>query len=432
MKLFEELAGEEAITGRAGVHARRDLRVPDRAHDRARRGARSARRRRRLPRAEMAEHREISRGTGETGLLQRAAEFARDAGFDDGVRRATRRSTCSRSSARSRTSATAPSSPSCASRRSIRPVAARSPTRAWIELDGDPSVRAELVEAYRFGDDQALVFRGEGFSAGDRVRAVVSWSVRFPTMANHTATHLLQEALREVLGEHVKQAGSAVRPDKLRFDFTHTAQLTRRGARRRRAARQRAIFENLRVHTFETPIDEARNLGAMMLFGEKYGDIVRVVEVPGHVDRALRRHARPHDRGDRRLRDPRRGLRRRRRTAHRGDHVRRGVGVPARALAGARRAAGRARGARRELQAHAGCDSGDGRSGRRGWSAERRQPRRPDGRRVRRRRAARAVRPVQAAARAGGRRARLGRRRQGAASSRTSTRPSPSASAPRT
>jgi alanyl-tRNA synthetase len=155
-----------------------------------------------------------------------------------------------------------------------------------IELDGDPATRAELVQAHRVGDDQVLLFRGSGFAAGSRVRALVPWSVRFPTMANHTATHLLQEALREVLGDHVKQAGSAVRPDKLRFDFTHGQQLS---AEERDAVEQRvnrAIFENHPLRVFETPIDEARKLGAMMLFGEKYGDVVRVVEIEG-VSREL-------------------------------------------------------------------------------------------------------------------------------------------------
>ena len=156
-----------------------------------------------------------------------------------------------------------------------------------IELDGDPGTRAELVQAHRVGDDQVLVFRGTGFAAGSRVRALVPWSVRFPTMANHTATHLLQEALREVLGDHVKQAGSAVRPDKLRFDFTHDRSSSRRrSGSRSRSASTSAIFENHPLHIFETPIDEARKLGAMMLFGEKYGDIVRVVEIEG-VSREL-------------------------------------------------------------------------------------------------------------------------------------------------
>jgi alanyl-tRNA synthetase len=139
-----------------------------------------------------------------------------------------------------------------------------------------------VVEAYRFEDDQALLVQGEGIAEGDRVRAVVPWSARFPTMANHTATHLLHRALRDVLGEHVHQAGSAVRPDKLRFDFAHPEALTADERERVELQVNEKIFENLPVQIFETPIDEARRLGATMLFGEKYGDIVRVVEIPGY------------------------------------------------------------------------------------------------------------------------------------------------------
>jgi len=145
----------------------------------------------------------------------------------------------------------------------------------------ETGARAELVDATRLDDDQVLTFIGEGFASGDRVRAVVPWSMRFPTMANHTATHLLHEALRRLLGEHVKQAGSAVRPDKLRFDFTHDRALTQEERTEVERIVNEQIFANHPVRTFETPIDEARKLGAQMLFGEKYGDIVRVVEIEG-------------------------------------------------------------------------------------------------------------------------------------------------------
>jgi alanyl-tRNA synthetase len=150
----------------------------------------------------------------------------------------------------------------------------------YLETE-DGSARAELVEALRLESDQELVFSGSGFAQGDRVKAIVPWSVRYPTMANHTATHVLHECLREVLGAHVKQAGSAVRPDKLRFDFTHPQALSadeRTEIERRVNAR---VFANLPVRIFETPIEEARKLGAQMLFTEKYGDIVRVVDIDG-------------------------------------------------------------------------------------------------------------------------------------------------------
>ena len=152
--------------------------------------------------------------------------------------------------------------------------------QGWIEHE-ETGARAELRDAVRIGDDQTLVFEGEGFAVGDRVKAVVPWAARFPTMANHTATHLLHEALRRVLGEHVQQAGSAVRPDKLRFDFTHGQALTGEERAQVEELVNEHVFAAHPVRTFETPIDEARRLGAQMLFGEKYGDIVRVVEIDG-------------------------------------------------------------------------------------------------------------------------------------------------------
>ena len=231
-------------------------------------------------RVEMERHREISRGTGEKGLGQRAADFAQTAGFATEFVGYAKVDVLTQLGALEDLGdgtflAKLRESP-------FYPAGGGQVTdQGWIQRDDDAAVRAELIEAYRFDADQVLVFRGHGFAAGDRVQAVVPWAVRFPTMANHTATHLLQAALREVLGEHVVQAGSAVRPDKLRFDFTHGSQLT---AEEREAIEQRvnrAIFANVPVNTFETTLDEARRLGAMALFGEKYGDVVRVVDVQG-------------------------------------------------------------------------------------------------------------------------------------------------------
>ena len=228
-------------------------------------------------REEMARHREISRSGGERAHAQRAADFAAEAGFatefvgyekldvltqlgaleelEDGLFLAKLRE-----------------SP-------FYPDGGGQVTDAgWIEKDG---ARAELISAFRLGEDQALVLDGEGFTAGDRVRAIVPWRVRFPTMANHTATHLLHKALQDVLGDHVRQAGSAVRPDKLRFDFTHSQALTAEERERVEEMVNEVVFENRPVRAFLTPIEEARKLGAMMLFGEKYGEVVRVVEVDG-------------------------------------------------------------------------------------------------------------------------------------------------------
>ena len=99
-------------------------------------------------------------------------------------------------------------------------------------------------------------------------------------MRNHTATHLLHAALRERLGTHVRQAGSAVRPDKLRFDFTHGAAAEPRGAAGGRGSRQRVDQgQPAGPRPSDGAAAEAEELGAMALFGEKYGDWVRVIEV---------------------------------------------------------------------------------------------------------------------------------------------------------
>jgi alanyl-tRNA synthetase len=141
--------------------------------------------------------------------------------------------------------------------------------------------RGVVGDVVRLGDDQAVVVDVElgELRPGERVLAQVDPLARHATECNHTATHLLHAALRERLGTHVRQAGSYVGPGKLRFDFTHGAGLSSDELRdvEDRVNRQIAAAEVVRP--FETTLDEARRLGAMALFGEKYGDVVRVVQI---------------------------------------------------------------------------------------------------------------------------------------------------------
>jgi alanyl-tRNA synthetase len=146
---------------------------------------------------------------------------------------------------------------------------------------------ARVLDVYRVGEDQALEVESSGeIDPGVAVIAEVDRQTRHATMRNHTATHLLHAALRERLGTHVRQAGSAVRPDKLRFDFTHGQGL---GGEDLRAIEDRVnewIKASRPVRWIEMERAEAERLGAMALFGEKYGEWVRVVEVDG-VSREL-------------------------------------------------------------------------------------------------------------------------------------------------
>ncbi|MBI4832502.1 MAG: alanine--tRNA ligase, partial [Candidatus Lindowbacteria bacterium] len=114
---------------------------------------------------------------------------------------------------------------------------------------------------------------------GQIVRAQVEESLRRDTAAHHSGTHLLQSALREVLGPHVYQAGSLVGPDKFRFDYAHFAALDRRQLQQVEALVNRRIRENIPVDTMILPFDKAKQMGAIALFGEKYGDEVRVVKM---------------------------------------------------------------------------------------------------------------------------------------------------------
>jgi alanyl-tRNA synthetase len=118
-------------------------------------------------------------------------------------------------------------------------------------------------------------------AVGDTLRAEVAVALRDATRRNHTATHLLHASLRQVLGTHVKQAGSVVDPGRLRFDFTHYAGLDRAELEEVERLTNQQILRNTVVTTNILPLDEAIATGAMALFGEKYGEQVRVVSVPG-------------------------------------------------------------------------------------------------------------------------------------------------------
>ncbi|HUA05837.1 MAG TPA: alanine--tRNA ligase [Solirubrobacteraceae bacterium] len=146
-------------------------------------------------------------------------------------------------------------------------------------LAGD--CRARVEDVLRLGDDQVLAVVPERgtIEVGERVHAHVDRAARHATECNHTATHLLHAALRQRVGNHVRQAGSYVGPDKLRFDFTHGKALTPEELSDIEDQVNFWILESQPVRAITTTLEEARRLGAMALFGEKYGDVVRMVEV---------------------------------------------------------------------------------------------------------------------------------------------------------
>ncbi len=147
---------------------------------------------------------------------------------------------------------------------------------------GDWELLVESVVRNDRGQNVVLgeVVRGDPEEVPEAVTAVVDEPARRDTERNHTATHLLHAALREVLGDHVQQAGSLVAPDRLRFDFSHTGPLADDERKAIEASVNRAIWDNTELEIGQRPYREALEAGAMALFGEKYGDVVRVVAVP--------------------------------------------------------------------------------------------------------------------------------------------------------
>jgi len=147
-----------------------------------------------------------------------------------------------------------------------------------------PAGRAQVTDTTKPGGEIIVhhIRVEEGrLAVGDRVELTVDPRTRAATAANHTATHLLHAALRKHLGEHVKQAGSLVAPGRLRFDFTHFEALTPEQMRAIEAEVNAGIRANRQVVTEVMDIDQALASGAMALFEERYGDKVRLVQIPG-------------------------------------------------------------------------------------------------------------------------------------------------------
>ena len=164
-------------------------------------------------------------------------------------------------------------------------------TPFYAESGGQVGDQGELVSgSARFAVEDTLKIKADVFghhgtleqgtlSVGDHVTARVDTALRAATVRNHSATHLMHKALREVLGDHVQQKGSLVNAERTRFDFSHNAPVTDEQIRAIEAIVNAEVLANAATQARLMGIEEAKLTGAMMLFGEKYGDIVRVLDI---------------------------------------------------------------------------------------------------------------------------------------------------------
>ncbi|SHF66786.1 alanine--tRNA ligase [Ornithinibacillus halophilus] len=151
--------------------------------------------------------------------------------------------------------------------------------KGWIYTENASLYVVDVQKSPKGDHIHKAVVKDGVVNTGDTVKAVVESEFRNAVIKNHTATHLLHQALKDVLGSHVNQAGSLVTPERLRFDFSHFNALTTEELQQIEQIVNEKIWESITLQIDNKKIDEAKAMGAMALFGEKYGDIVRVVQI---------------------------------------------------------------------------------------------------------------------------------------------------------